>query len=56
MAKIDKKRKNLEDRIKFLRAELFKNLKQKTSNTAEISISEYMDRIEVLEKQLAALK
>jgi len=55
MSKIEKKRKKLEERLKFLEEEMFLNLKQKTSNTAEISISDYQNKIQVLRKQLAEL-
>lgn len=55
MANIQKKRKKLEDRIKFLEDEMFTNLKQKTSDTVEISLSEYQNKIAILRKQLEAL-
>lgn len=55
MAKIDKKRKKLQERIKFLEEEMFKNLKQKTSDTAEISISDYQIKIATLKRELAKL-
>ncbi len=55
MSKIEKKRKKLQERIDFLEEEMYKNLKQKTSNTAEISISDYQRKIEELRKQLEKL-
>jgi chaperonin cofactor prefoldin len=56
MSKIEKKRKKLQERIEFLEEEMYKNLKQKVSNTAEISIFAYQDKIADLRKQLEALK
>ena len=56
MGKLEKKRAKLEERIQFLEEELKLNLRQKTSNTAEISLSEYQNKIQVLRKQLAELK
>ena len=56
MSKVDKKRKKIEERIKFLEDEMRLNLKQKTSNTAEISLSEYQNKIQTLRKQLETLK
>lgn len=55
MSKIDKKRKKLTERIEFLESEMFTNLKQKTSDTAEISISDYQIKIAELRKKLDAL-
>lgn len=56
MAKIDKKRKKLQNRIEELEAEMFKNLKQKVSDTEEISIFAYQEKIANLRKQLELLK
>ena len=56
MSKIDKKKKKLEERITVLENEMKTNLKQKTSNTAEISINDYLTKIDVLRKQLKDLK
>ena len=56
MAKIDKKRKRLQERIEFLENEMKTNLKQKTSNTAEISVGDYMSKIQALNKELSELK
>ena len=55
MGKIEKKRKKLQDRIKFLEDEMYLNLKQKTSSTAEISLSEYQRKIADVRKQLALI-
>lgn len=55
MSKVEKKRKKLTERIKFLEEEMFKNLKQKTSYTSEISISEYQNKISSLRKELDSL-
>lgn len=56
MSKIDKKRKKLQDRIDTLEKEMFINLKQKTSSTAEISLSDYQNKIAAARKQLQELK
>ena len=56
MAKIDKKRKKIEERIEFLENDMKLNLKQKVSNTAEISVSDYLTKIQDLRKQLNELK
>jgi hypothetical protein len=56
MGKIDKKRKKLEERIEFLENEMKTNLKQKTSNTAEISVGDYMSKIQAISKLLLELK
>ena len=56
MAKIDKKKKRLQERIEFLENEMKTNLKQKTSNTAEISVGDYMSKIQALNKELSELK
>lgn len=55
MSKVDKKRMKLQEKIAFLEAEMFKALKQKTSTGKEISISDYMDRIATLKRQLASI-
>lgn len=55
MGKIDKKRKRLQDRLKELEDEMYMNLKQKTSSTAEISLSEYQRKIADVRKQLASI-
>lgn len=55
MANKEKKIKKLKERITSLKDEMFQNLKQKTSSTAEISISGYQTKIAEAEKQLAAL-
>ena len=56
MGKVEKKRLKLEERIQFLEDEMRKNLVQKTSNTKEISLSEYQNKIQDLRKQLQQLK
>ena len=40
MGKIEKKRKKLQDRIKFLQDELTQSLTKKTSNSVEINVGE----------------
>lgn len=52
MSKIDKKRIKLEEEIARLESEMRKNLTQKTSNTKEISVGEYMRKIAELRKKL----
>lgn len=56
MSKIEKKRKKLEERIEDLENEMFINLKQKTSSTNEISLSDYQNKIAALRKSLQELK
>ena len=56
MGKLEKKRAKIEERITFLEDEMKLNLKQKTSNTAEISVSDYLSKISDLRKQLVSLK
>lgn len=56
MGKIEKKRAKLIEKIEFLENEMKTNLKQKTSSTAEISLSEYQNKIAQLRKQLTELK
>jgi ribosome-interacting GTPase 1 len=55
MGKVEKKRKKLQDRIKELEDEMYMNLKQKTSSTAEISLADYQRKIADLRKQLALI-
>lgn len=52
MSKVDKKRIKLEDEINRLESEMRKNLTQKTSNTKEISIGEYLSKITELKQKL----
>lgn len=56
MGKIEKKKQKILDRIQFLEDEMRMNLKQKTSNTVEISLSTYQTKIKDLRKQLDSLK
>jgi len=56
MSKIDKKRSKLLSRVEFLESEMKTNLGKKVSNTAEISISDYLTKIQDLRKQLSELK
>lgn len=55
MKKIEKKRKKILERIKELEDERNLNLKQKTSSTSEISLSDYQRKIGDLYKQLESL-
>jgi hypothetical protein len=52
MSKIDKKRIKLQEEIDRLEGEMRKNLTQKTSNTKEISVSDYLTKIADLRKKL----
>ena len=56
MGKLEKKRKKLEARLEELESEMYQNLKQKTSNTAEISIADYQNKIAAVRQLLADLK
>jgi hypothetical protein len=53
---LKKKRAKLIERIETLETEMRLNLKQKTSNTAEISLGEYQGKIAAARKQLEMLK
>lgn len=55
MQKLDKKKKRLIERIKYLEDEMKLALKQKTSSTSEISVSEYLEKINALRKELLSL-
>lgn len=56
MAKIDKKRQKLQERIDYLQCELNKSLTKKSSNIVEINIGEQQRKILELRKELANLK
>lgn len=56
MGKVEKKRAKIAARIEQLEEEMTTNLRQKTSNTAEISVSKYLSEIDKLQKELAAIK
>lgn len=55
MGKIEKKRKKLQERIKYLEDQMFLNLKQKTSSTAEISIPKVQAELQKLRLELQKL-
>lgn len=55
MAKTDKKRAKLEERIKTLQDELTTALTKKTSNTKEISVSDYQRKIAAAKLELSKL-
>jgi hypothetical protein len=55
MAKVDKKRKKLQERIDFLNDEMRISLTKKDSSTKEISLPEYQKKIGYLQKQLKEL-
>jgi hypothetical protein len=56
MSKIEKKRKKLQERIEFLENEIREQLTKKTSNTKEISVSDYQRKIQDSKKELLNLK
>jgi len=56
MAKIDKKRKRLTERIQEMETELTNALTKKTSDVREINVPEHTRKITELRKELAALK
>jgi hypothetical protein len=56
MGKANKKIRKLKDRIASLEADMIINLKQKTSNTAEISLGDYQRKIEQARKELSLLE
>tara|TARA_R110000796_G_scaffold203180_1_gene319507 strand:- start:543 stop:710 length:168 start_codon:yes stop_codon:yes gene_type:complete len=55
MSKVEKKRKKLQDRIKFLQDELTMSLTKKTSTTAEINVGEQQRKIQQLREQIQKL-
>ncbi len=55
MAKVDKKRKKLQERIDTLQEEMRISLTKKTSSTKEISLPEYQKKIQELQKELNSL-
>ena len=56
MAKIDKKKAKLEERIARMESELLDSLTKKTSTTKEIDVPTYTREIHNLKLQLKALK
>jgi hypothetical protein len=56
MAKIDKKRERLKERIKFLEDELLNHLTKKSSNVREINVAEQQEKIRLLNIELTNLK
>lgn len=55
MGKIEKKKKKLQERINFLEEQMYINLKQKTSSTAEISLAKYQNELARLRQELQKL-
>lgn len=55
-AKIEKKRKKLQERIEFLETEMRTELTKKSSNTKEISVPTYQRKIQDLRVELLNLK
>ncbi len=55
MAKIDKKKKKLQERINFLETEMISELTKKTSNTKEINVPSYQRKIQELKLELSKL-
>lgn len=56
MASLEKKKLKIKERIKELEDERNLQLRQKTSSTSEISLSDYQRKIEDLYKQLSKLQ
>lgn len=55
-AKIEKKRKKIQERIEFLETEMRTELTKKSSNTKEISVPTYQRKIQDLRVELLKLK
>lgn len=55
MAKVEKKRKKLQERIDTLQEELRLSLTKKTSSTAEINVPSHQRKIQELQKELNSL-
>ena len=55
MANKEKKIRKIKERIADLEAEVYTNLKQKTSSTSEINIAKYQNEINRLRIELAKL-
>lgn len=55
-AKIEKKRKKIQERIEFLETEMRTELTKKSSNTKEISVPTYQRKIQDLRVELLNLK
>lgn len=55
MGKVEKKRAKLEERIKSLQDEMTSALTKKTSNTREISVSDYQIKIAAAKLELSKL-
>lgn len=56
MAKVDKKKKRLIERLETLETEMRDALTKKTSTTREINVPEQTRRITELRKEIAAFK
>lgn len=56
MGKIEKKIKKMKERIVLMEEEMATELRQKNSNTAEISLGMYQRRIEEMRKELSLLQ
>ena len=56
MSKLDKKKIKIQERIEYLENEMRINLTKKTSNTKEISVSDYQSKIRDLKIELNKLK
>jgi hypothetical protein len=56
MAKTEKKIKKLKERIEEMEADMYKELKQKTSSTSEISIHKYQTRLAQMNLELQELE
>lgn len=56
MGKLEKKKKKLEERIKFMEDELLDALTKKTSNVKEINVADHQRKINDMKKELIELK
>jgi len=56
MATKDKKIRKLKDRIEKMEADMYKELRQKTSSTAEISVHKYQARLAQMHLELRELE
>lgn len=55
MAKIDKKKKKLQERIDFLQAELTTSLTKKSGKLVEINVGEFQRKINELRLELSKM-
>lgn len=56
MAKIDKKIRKMKERIEKMEIDMYKELRQKTSSTPEISIHKYQSKLAEMHRELQELE